>query len=55
MENLILGLYVLSLIACCLCLWFWYELEHNKAYICYLKNEIDDLAQQLKELATKRR
>ena len=55
MENLITGLYVLSLLACCVCLWFWYELESFKDYVSALQHRMFGLEERVKELEKRRR
>lgn len=55
MEHLIMGLYVLSLLACCVCLWFWYELESYKDYAASLRYKLASLEQRLEELEKRRR
>lgn len=55
MEHLIIGLYVLSLLACCVCLWFWYELENYKDYTASLRYRIASLEERVEQLEKKRR
>ena len=55
MDHLIVGLYVLSLLACCVCLWLWYELESLKDYISSLRYRIASLEERIEELERKRR
>ena len=55
MEHLILGLYVLSLLACMVCLWFWYELESHKDHVIYLRQKLQGLDDRIQSLEQKRR
>lgn len=55
MEHLILGLYVLSLLACCVCLWLWYEVDTYKDYLRDLRLRLAGMEQRLEELEKKRR
>lgn len=55
MEHLIIGLYVLSLLACCVCLWLWYEIETYKDYIRHLRLRIADMEGRIESLEIKRR
>ena len=55
METLILGLYVLSLIACCACLWLWYELEGMKDYVNDLRTRIMSVDDRLETVERKKR
>ena len=55
MDHLTTGLYVLTLIACCLCLWLWYEIEAYKDYIRHLRLKIAAMEQRIEALETKRR
>ena len=55
MEQLVLGLYVLSLLSCCVCLWFWYELESMKDHIKELWSRANSAESQLRELEKKKR
>ena len=55
MEDLVLGLYVLSLIACCVCLWFWYELESMKEHTRELWTRATTAENRLSELEKKKR
>ena len=55
MEHLIIGLYVLSLLACVICLWFWYELESSKDYMASLRYRIANLEERVEELEKRRR
>lgn len=55
MDHLTTGLYVLTLIACCVSLWLWYEIEAYKDYIRSLRLKIGDMEQRLTELENKRR
>lgn len=55
MDNLVTGLYVLSLLACCVGLWLWYELENHREYVASLRAKIMDMEQRLDEVERKRR
>lgn len=55
MEDLILGLYVLSLLACVVCLWFWYKLESHKEHVLTLRNRMASLDSRIEELEKRRR
>lgn len=55
MDALVTGLYVISLVACCLCLWLWYEIETLKEYIKSLRDRIVDMEQRVDEVERKRK
>ena len=55
MDTLTTGLYVLTLIACCVCLWLWYEIEGLKDYIGSLRGRMASMEDQITELSSKRR
>jgi hypothetical protein len=55
MEQLVLGLYVLSLLSCCVCLWFWYEMETLKEHITELWTRANAADSRLRELEKKKR
>lgn len=55
MEQLVLGLYALSLVACCVCLWFWYELESMKDYVNELRARLMAMDDRLDSVEKKRR
>jgi hypothetical protein len=55
MEDIIMGVYVLSLLACSVCLWFWYELEGHKQNAIAMYGRITMLEQRIRELERKRR
>lgn len=55
MENLVTALYVLSLMACCVGLWLWYEIDSNNETMNALQARIRDLDSRLDELERKRR
>lgn len=55
MEHLIIGLYVLSLLACVICLWFWYELEAHKDHVSTLHHRVSALDARVEELEKRRR
>lgn len=55
MEELVIGLYVLSLLACCVCLWLWYELESHKDHVKSLRHHISDFGKRIEELEKRKR
>lgn len=55
MDHLVIGLYVLSLLACCVSLWLWYELDTHRDYTNTLRIRINELGHELEELKSKRR
>lgn len=55
MDELMLGLYVLSLVACCLCLWFWYQLETMRDYVRELRTRIVYMDDRLEQVERRRR
>lgn len=55
MEHLVLGLYVLSLLCCLICLWFWWELESDKEQMIQLHQKLDTIARDLEDTGKKRR
>ena len=55
MDYLVTGLYVLSLLACCVGLWLWYEIESLKDYIGSLRGRVAMQEARIDELQTKRR
>lgn len=55
MDELVIGLYVLTLIACCVSLWLWYEIDSYKDYIRHLRLRMAELEQRVQEIESKRR
>ena len=55
MDALVTGLYVISLFACCLCLWLWYEIETYQEYVKSLRLRILDMEQRVDEVERKKR
>ena len=55
MDELTTGLYVLTLIACCVSLWLWWEIDTYKTYLRHLRLKIAAMEQRLDELENKRR
>ena len=55
MDELTTGLYVLTLIACCVSLWLWYEIDSYKDYLRYLRLRMAELEQRVQEIDNKRR
>lgn len=55
MDTLTTGLYVLTLIACCVCLWLWYEIDGYKDYMRHLRLKMAGLEDRIEELERKRR
>ena len=55
MDYLVTGLYVLSLLACCVGLWLWYEIETYKDYLRHLRLRLAGLEERIEELERKRR
>jgi len=55
MEHLVIGLYVLSLLSCCLCLWFWWELESAKEQQRRLDEHMRGIISRLDDLGGRRR
>ena len=55
MDDLVIGLYFLSLISCCLCLWFWYELESTKEDLRSISNRTYQVIKTLESLEKRRR
>jgi hypothetical protein len=54
-DHLTTGLYVLTLIACCVSLWLWYEIDAYKDYIRHLRLRMAELEQRMAEIESKRR
>lgn len=55
MDELTTGLYVLTLIACCVSLWLWYEIDSYKDYLRHLRLRLAELEQRVQEIEPKRR
>lgn len=55
MEHLVIGLYFLALISCCLCLWFWWELEDTKAQQRLLHERMTSVMNRLTNMEGRRR
>lgn len=55
MENLIAGLYFLALISCCLCLWFWYELDCTNQDMRRVHERLSSILNRLQELEQRRK
>lgn len=55
MEDIVMGVYVLSLLSCGACLWLWYELEECKQNAIAMYGRITMLEQRIRELERKRR
>ena len=55
MENLVVGLYFLALLSCCLCLWFWYELETAKQDMRRVHERLASMINRMRDLEQRRR
>lgn len=55
MDELVIGLYVLSLVACCVCLWLWYEIDSTRDHMRAIHLRAAGLEQRVEELERKRR
>ena len=55
MDGLMLGLYVLSLGTCCICLWLWYELDTAREHIANLRSRVMSQDDRLEQLERKQR
>ena len=55
MEELVIGLYALSLIACCVGLWLWYEVDRNNLMIAALRAKLREMDGRIQTIESKRR
>ena len=55
MEHLVIGLYTLSLIACCVGLWLWYEIDSNNEIMEDLRSRMRELDGRVDELERRKR
>lgn len=55
MEHLVIGLYFLALFSCCLCLWFWYELESTREDLRDISRRTREVIDSLESLGKPRR
>lgn len=55
MEELVLGLYILAMVACIACLWLWWELEGMKDYVNHMRSRVGTVIEQMEQLEKRRR
>ena len=55
MDHLVTALYALSLLACCVGLWLWYEVETHKDHLRQLRLQLGGMEDRIQELENTRR